>query len=154
MDDQLNVLDLFSGIGGFSLGLERAGMRTVAFCEIESFPQQVLKKNFPGVPIYEDVCALTADKLRSDGIKAIDVITGGFPCQDLSIAGAETGLDGARSGLWKELCRYRDGVITEAHVLHYYIGTPNHEGDSYGHIEVDLPAEYIDKTVLVMRKED
>ena len=55
----LNVLDLFSGIGGFSLGLERAGMETVAFCEIEPFPQAVLRKNFPGVPIYEDVCAVT-----------------------------------------------------------------------------------------------
>jgi len=63
-----NVLDLFSGIGGFSLGLERAGMKTVAFCEIEKFPQKVLRKHWPNVPIYEDVTELTRDRLIEDGI--------------------------------------------------------------------------------------
>ena len=65
----LKVLDLFSGIGGFSLGLERTGgFKTVAFCEIEKFPQQVLKKHWPDVPIYDDVRELTAERLVSDGI--------------------------------------------------------------------------------------
>lgn len=99
------VLDLFSGIGGFSLGLERTGgFRTVAFCEIEPYCRRVLAKHWPDVPIYEDVRTLTADTLRRDGI-AVDVICGGFPCQDLSFAGKRAGLEGARSGLWAEYAR-------------------------------------------------
>lgn len=101
----LNVLDLFSGIGGFSLGLEwTGGFRTVAFCEIEPYCQAVLRKHWPDVPIYDDVRTLTADTLRRDGI-AVDVICGGFPCQDLSFAGKRAGLEGARSGLWAEYAR-------------------------------------------------
>ena len=100
----MNVLDLFSGIGGFSLGLERAGMRTVAFCEIEPFQRAVLKKHWPEVPCYDDVSALTSNCLRADGI-SVDVICGGFPCQDISYAGDRAGLEGERSGLWKEYAR-------------------------------------------------
>lgn len=104
----MNVLDLFSGIGGFSLGLHRAGMTTVAFCEIEKYPQAVLRKNFPGVPIYDDVRTVTADRLRADGINRVNVITGGFPCQDLAICGPRKGLDGKRSGLYSEQFRIID----------------------------------------------
>src|SRR6516164_741255 len=100
----MNVLDLFSGIGGFSLGLERAGMRTVAFCEIEPYCRAVLAKHWPGVPCYDDVETLTADRLRADGI-SVDVICGGFPCQNISIAGKGEGIAGRRSGLWKEFAR-------------------------------------------------
>mgnify|MGYP002142341869 FL=1 len=102
---RLNVLDLFSGIGGFSLGLERAGMRTVAFCEIEPFQRGVLRKNFPHVPQYEDVRTLTAETLARDGINFVDVICGGFPCQDISAAGKGAGIEGERSGLWSEIAR-------------------------------------------------
>lgn len=101
----MNVLDLFSGIGGFSLGLERAGMKTVAFCEIEPYAQRVLRKHWPDVPIYEDVREVTNERLRTDGIPRIDIVTGGFPCQDLSSAGKQAGITGERSGLWGELCR-------------------------------------------------
>jgi len=101
----LKVLDLFSGIGGFSLGLERTGgFQTVAFCEIEEFPRRVLAKHWPEVPIYEDVRTLTADRLAADGI-AVDVICGGFPCQDISLAGKGLGLAGERSGLWGQYDR-------------------------------------------------
>ena len=101
----LNVLDLFSGIGGFSIGLERTGgFQTVAFCEIEPFPQSVLKKHWPNVPVYEDVKTLSAERLRADGI-TVDVICGGFPCQDISFAGKGAGLSGERSGLWFEFHR-------------------------------------------------
>jgi DNA (cytosine-5)-methyltransferase 1 len=103
----LRVLDLFSGIGGFSLGLERAGMRTVAFCEIQPYPRAVLAMRWPGVPIYEDVRALTSERLAADGI-AVDVICGGFPCQDISNVGKRAGLAGERSGLWREYARLID----------------------------------------------
>jgi len=106
MDNKMKVLDLFSGIGGFSLGLELAGMETVAFCEIEEYPRKVLNKHWPNVPIYEDVRHVTAKRLRADGIGRIDVITGGFPCQDISLAGKQAGIgEGTRSGLWSECAR-------------------------------------------------
>jgi DNA (cytosine-5)-methyltransferase 1 len=104
----MNVLDLFSGIGAFSLGLERAGMRTVAFCEIDPYCRRVLAKHWPAVPCYDDVRSLTAERLRADGIAA-DVICGGFPCQDISRAngvhGGRLGIEGERSGLWREYSR-------------------------------------------------
>lgn len=106
----MRVLDLFSGIGGFSLGLERAGMETVAFCEIEDYPREVLKKHWPKVPCYKDVREVTGDRLKKDGI-AVDVITGGFPCQDISVAGNQAGIgEGTRSGLWSEVARLIDEI--------------------------------------------
>jgi DNA (cytosine-5)-methyltransferase 1 len=100
----VQLLDLFSGIGGFSLGLERAGFKTVAFCEIEPFCRDVLRKHWPNVPIYEDVKGLTAERLRAVGIE-VDAICGGFPCQDISLAGKGAGIEGERSGLWFEYAR-------------------------------------------------
>jgi len=102
---KLRVLDLFSGIGGFSLGLERTGgFETVAFCEIEEFPPRVLRKHWPNVPIYEDVRTLTDARLKADGI-SVDVICGGFPCQGISEAGLRKGLQDPRSALWGEYAR-------------------------------------------------
>jgi DNA (cytosine-5)-methyltransferase 1 len=104
-EPKLRVLDLFSGIGGFSLGLERTGgFETVAFCEIDPFCRRVLAKHWPNVRQYEDVRELTGDTLARDGI-AVDVICGGFPCQDISLAGNGAGLDGERSGLWTDYSR-------------------------------------------------
>jgi len=97
----MNVLDLFSGIGGFSLGLERAGMKTIAFCEIDKKAQLVLKKHWPEVPIFEDVSKLKKEDINEQ----VDVICGGFPCQDISLAGRGEGLEGKRSGLWFEFHR-------------------------------------------------
>lgn len=97
----LTVLDLFSGIGGFSLGLERTGgFKTVAFCEIDPFCRKVLAKHWPDVPIHEDITTL-----RGEDVGSVDVIAGGFPCQDISCAGPRTGIDGQRSGLWREYAR-------------------------------------------------
>lgn len=102
---KLKVLDLFSGIGGFSLGLERTGgFETVAFCEIDPFCRKVLSKHWPHVRQYEDVRELTAGRLAADGIVP-DVICGGFPCQGVSEAGLRQGLQDARSGLWRDYAR-------------------------------------------------
>lgn len=87
----LNVLDLFSGIGGFSIGLERAGMRTIAFCEIDPFCRAVLKKHWPDVPIFDDVRTLTNEQ-----IGPVDLVCGGFPCQPYSIAGPRKGHEDSR----------------------------------------------------------
>ncbi len=101
----IRTLDLFSGIGGFALGLERTGgFHTAAFCEIDPFARRVLAKHWPQVRRYHDVTAISAGRLAADGI-AIDAICGGFPCQDISVAGKGIGLDGARSGLWREFAR-------------------------------------------------
>lgn len=113
---KLRVLDLFSGIGGFSLGLERTGgFETVAFCEIEPFPRRVLAKHWPEVPQYDDVRTLTAARLAADGI-AVDAICAGFPCQGVSIAGNALGLNDPRTGLWSEIVRLI-GELAPGYVL-------------------------------------
>ena len=101
MTDKLRVLDLFSGIGGFSLGLERTGgFETVAFCEIEEFPRRVLAKHWPEVPRYEDVRTLTGRDIAG----TVDVICGGYPCQPFSTAGKRRGKEDDRH-LWPEFMR-------------------------------------------------
>jgi DNA (cytosine-5)-methyltransferase 1 len=140
---KLRVLDLFSGIGGFSLGLERAGgFETVAFCEIEDFPRKVLRKHWPEVPIYEDVRTLTADVLAGDGI-AVDVITGGFPCQDISVTGRKAGIaDGTRSGLWSEIVRLvgelRPRYVIVENVANLLSGPSEQRGGWFGRVLGDL----------------
>ncbi len=80
-------------------------MQTVAFCEIDPYCRAVLRKHWPDVPCYDDIRTLTAERLAADGI-GVDLICGGFPCQDISQANASgKGLDGERSGLWFEYAR-------------------------------------------------
>ena len=140
---KLRVLDLFSGIGGFSLGLERTnGFETVAFCEIDPFCRKVLAKHWPDVRQYEDVRELTADKLEADGI-AVDVITGGFPCQDISTAGRQAGIaEGTRSGLWSEIARLarelRPRFIFVENVANLLSGPPDRRGGWFGRVLGDL----------------
>ena len=99
----LNVLDIFSGIGGFSIGLEAVGMQTVAFCEINPFCRKILKKHWPSIPIFSDITTVHKEDLKT--LPTIDVIAGGFPCQDISVAGKGGGINAKRSGLWKEFAR-------------------------------------------------
>jgi len=98
----LNVLSLFAGIGGLELGLERAGMTTVGQVEINPFCQQVLAQHWPGVPRHDDV-RTAVQWWQSEPRPAVDVVCGGFPCQDISNAGGRAGITGARSGLWREM---------------------------------------------------
>jgi DNA (cytosine-5)-methyltransferase 1 len=104
MTEPLAVLDLFSGIGGFSLGLERAGMHTIAFCEREPFARRVLAKHWPETPIYEDVRTLDPEQF----VGAVDVVCGGFPCQPFSSAGKQLGASDDRF-LWPEMLRIAEG---------------------------------------------
>jgi DNA (cytosine-5)-methyltransferase 1 len=141
---KLRVLDLFSGIGGFSLGLERTGgFETVAFCEIEPFPRKVLAKHWPEVPCYEDVRELTGARLAADGITNIDVITGGFPCQDISVAGKRAGIaEGTRSGLWSEIVRLvgelRPSYVIVENVANLLAGPSERPGGWFGRVLGDL----------------
>ena len=91
---------LFTGIGGFDLGFAQAGIEPAWQCEIDKAARSVLARRFPGVPCYEDV-----RNVRRDNVSAVDLICGGFPCQDLSVAGKRAGLAGERSGLWFEFRR-------------------------------------------------
>lgn len=102
----MRALSLFSGIGGLDLAAEACGIQPVAFCEIEEFPVSILKKRWPDIPVLPDVRKVNGNDYRG----AIDVVFGGFPCQDLSVAGKRAGLvneDGeqTRSGLWFEMLR-------------------------------------------------
>jgi len=95
----LKVLDLFSGIGGFSLGLESTGhFQTIAFCEKDQFCQKVLQKNFKNIPIEGDVRNVKGEKYKAD------VVVGGFPCQSISIAGKQKGKEDDRF-LFPEMLR-------------------------------------------------
>tara|TARA_R110002020_G_scaffold385121_1_gene596088 strand:- start:1277 stop:2191 length:915 start_codon:yes stop_codon:yes gene_type:complete len=97
---KLKILDLFSGIGGFSLGLEATGhFETAAFCEIEPYCKQVLKKHWPTVPIFDDI-----RQLKGTDIGTIDIITGGYPCQPFSVAGKQKAEQDPRH-LWPEYFR-------------------------------------------------
>ncbi len=98
---KLRVLDLFSGAGGFSLGLERTGgFETVAFCEIEPYARRVLSRHWPGVPCFEDVSTANFEPIGPVGL-----VAAGFPCQDISFAGKGAGLSGGRSGLFWHVLR-------------------------------------------------
>ena len=139
---KLKVLDLFSGIrlGGFSLGLERTGgFETAAFCEYEKFPRSILKKHWPDVPCFPDVRKLKGSDI--DG--PIDVICGGFPCQDISVAGRQAGIsNGTRSGLWSEIIRLTGDLspryLIVENVANLLSGPSDRRGGWFGRILGDL----------------
>jgi DNA (cytosine-5)-methyltransferase 1 len=100
---------LFAGIGGFDLGFERAGIKTVWQVEIDEYCRRVLEKHFPGVMRFADIRTCAGFEY-SDGafpnvLPWVDIISGGFPCQDISAAGKRVGIDGERSGLWTHMWR-------------------------------------------------
>lgn len=99
------VLDLFSGIGGFALGSTWAGCEVAGFCEIDPWCASILRKNFPGVPIHDDIRTLSGDLVREwTGGRRVDILTGGFPCQPFSRAGKQKGEEDERH-LWPEMLR-------------------------------------------------
>ena len=96
----MNHLDLFSGIGGFSLGLERVGFKTVGFCEVDPYCRLLLQKHWKGVTIHNDIKKLEAKDIK----EPIDILTGGFPCQPYSVAGKQKGTGDDRY-LWPDMFR-------------------------------------------------
>ena len=115
--EKYKILDLFSGLGGFSLGLERTGhFETVAFCDNNQYSKLILDKHWKGVKIYDDVREISKEKFREDGIEFPDIITGGFPCQPFSVAGKQKGTSDDRH-LWPEMFR-----IIKAFKPRYVIG--------------------------------
>lgn len=145
---KLKILDLFSGIGGFSLGLEKTGgFETVAFCEIDPFCQKVLKKHWPDVPCYEDVRTMDAI-----GLGRIDLITGGYPCQPFSTAGNRKGDQDDRH-LWPAMfdiikCARPTWVIGENVAGHVSMGLDqvlsDLEGEGYACRPYIIPACAVD----------
>lgn len=99
---------LFSGGGGGDHGLKSAGHEITFGCEIDKHSRAVLRYNNTDLPVYRNVNDITRQRLETDGIRFPDLIVGGSPCQDLSIAGKRAGLDGKRSGLFHEQCRIAD----------------------------------------------
>jgi DNA (cytosine-5)-methyltransferase 1 len=100
IDRKLRIGSLFAGVGGFDLGFQRAGFETAWAVEIDEKAQSVLRLRFPHADLHDDVT-----KVGAHNLAPVDVITYGFPCQDLSVAGKRAGLDGARSGLFHEAVR-------------------------------------------------
>lgn len=108
----MKIGSLFSGGGGGDLGFTNAGHEIVFGCEIEPKARSVFRFHHPDIPIYYDVAEVTHAQLIADGIAIPDLIVGGSPCQDLSVAGKRAGLDGQRSGLFHEQCRIADELGT------------------------------------------
>jgi DNA-cytosine methyltransferase len=108
----MNVLSLFSGVGGFDLGLENAGMKTIYQCEWDKHATRILERHWPTVPRWGDISTLTAKEILSHGTPP-DVVAWGSPCQDLSVAGKRAGLEGERSGLFHEGIRIINEIRKE-----------------------------------------
>ena len=114
----MNAVSLFAGVGGFDLALERNGIEVVAAVEIDANARGVLKHRFPKTTLFNDVCEVTGEQLIAAGFDPRDgIIVGGFPCQDLSVAGKRAGLAGKRSGLFWEICRLLDETRAQTFIL-------------------------------------
>jgi len=114
----LTAISLFAGVGGFDLAFQRAGVKVTAAVEIDKKCREVLALHFPETKLFDDVKEVTGEQLRATGfIPERGIIAGGFPCQDLSIAGLRRGLDGSRSGLFHEIIRLTDELKPQFLIL-------------------------------------
>jgi len=114
----MNAVSLFAGVGGFDIALERNGVKVVASVEIDANARGVLHYQFPNTKLFTDVCEVSGKDLTDAGFEPkTGIIVGGFPCQDLSVAGKRAGLDGARSGLFFEIVRLLDETKAQNFIL-------------------------------------
>jgi len=148
----LKVLDLFSGIGGFSYAAERlvGGFETTQFVEIDPYCQRVLHKNFPNVPIHDDIKTFNAKEGQ------FDIITAGFPCQDLSIAGRQEGIgEGTRSGLFFEVLRLARQIRPKFILFENVRNLLSHkEGETFQQILKEIAKERLDVEWAVVSAKD
>jgi DNA (cytosine-5)-methyltransferase 1 len=120
---QLTAVSLFAGVGGFDLALERNGVKVVASVEIDKKASAILAKQFPNSKLFNDIKGVTGEQLINAGFDPENgIITGGFPCQDLSVAGKRAGLDGNRSGLFYEIVRLLDETKARYFILENVVG--------------------------------
>ena len=113
----MKAVSLFAGVGGFDLALERNGAEIVASVEIDKYARKVLANRFPNSTVLEDVKSVTGKQLFELGFNSDGIIVGGFPCQDLSVAGKRKGLAGERSGLFFEVIRLLDETKAKWFIL-------------------------------------
>jgi len=114
----LTGVSLFAGVGGFDLAMQRQGVKVVASVEIDKKCNEVLAKHFPNAKQFTDVTEVKGEDLINAGFTpSKGIITGGFPCQDLSVAGKRAGLAGARSGLFWEIARLVEETQTEYFII-------------------------------------
>ena len=125
----MNAVSLFAGVGGFDIALENNGVKVVAAVEIDANARGVLKHKFPNTKLFNDVCEVTGKDLIDAGFEpSTGIIVGGFPCQDLSVAGKRAGLEGARSGLFWEIVRLLDETKAQNFILENVPGLLNSQG--------------------------
>jgi DNA (cytosine-5)-methyltransferase 1 len=143
--NKLKLLDLFSGIGGFSYGLEQTqGFKTIAFCEKDAFCQKVLQKHWNNIKIYDDIRHIKGSEIKAD------IVTGGFPCQPFSVAGKKRGTDDDRY-LWDETIRVVAETKPKWFIGENVDGLVNiSEGKVLQQIQKDLEAESFQVQCLVI----
>ena len=134
----MNAVSLFSGVGGFDLALERNGVEVVATCEIDKHAQKILTRHFPKAKLFSDVTTLTGQDLFDAGFNSDGIIVGGFPCQDVSVAGKRAGLsdsngNATRSGLFWEVVRLLEETKAQHFILENVPGLlSSNEGRDFG----------------------
>jgi len=110
-------VSLFAGVGGFDLGLEQSGHTCVGQVEIDKHAQKILKKHWPHVPLHDDVRTAIDWAKENDLIGRVNIVCGGFPCQDVSVAGKRAGIAGARSGLFWDAIQFAQEVKAQTVIL-------------------------------------
>ena len=126
-------VSLFAGVGGFDLGFEKAGHTCVGQVEIDKNAQKILKKHWPDIPLHDDVKTAIEWAKESNLIGKVDIVCGGFPCQDVSVAGKRAGIAGARSGLFWDAIRCAQEVKAHTIVLENVPGLlSSNEGRDFG----------------------
>jgi len=140
----MQIIDLFSGIGGFSLAGRWVGWHTIQFCEIDKFGQRVLGYHFPNIPIHPDVKTLTGEQIINNGLydpRETTIIVGGFPCQPFSAAGKRRGTEDDRH-LWPECIRLVREVKPDFCVFENVFGIVSWDGGLvFEQVQADLEAE-------------